>query len=204
MDHNMRTLPDYAVQTGPRRPCVAITGGIAEGKSTALKLLAECGYKTASADEAAKEVLLIPAVRQELADALSMDSDFASADLRAKLTTGKELVEAADQILHPLIWRKLCEEDAEFFEIPLLFEKNLDLAFDESWLVWCPDEIKKKRLWERYGFEPGEEFTQVQMKREEKLLLATKNFRTDVPLLTEKAELLIAATRLFGSRKLGN
>lgn len=182
---------------------MAITGGIGEGKSTALNILKELGYKTANADEIAKAVLADPLVRKALAGKCGLGEGFTAEQMRAALAGDLCAKDAVQSILHPLIWAGLQKAEAEFYEVPLLFENHLEFGFDESWLIWCPDEVKKERLKDRYGAHAGAELEHIQMPRQDKLRLATKQFRSDVPLLEEKAELQRAAQALFGIRKQG-
>ena len=45
----------------------AITGGIAEGKSTILAYVAQRGFKTASADDVGRRLFELPEINRELA-----------------------------------------------------------------------------------------------------------------------------------------
>lgn len=203
MTRDPRNFPAYADDRPLKRPCVAITGGIGEGKSTALKILEELGYRVTSADEVAKGVMADPSVREALAKNCGLECDFSPECLRRALALSQQARDFTQAILHPLIWAGMQKTEAQFYEVPLLFENFLEFGFDESWLIWCPDEVKEERLKARYGGSVGAELERVQMGRTEKMRLATKHFRSDVPLLVEKAELQRAAEAFFGNSKQG-
>lgn len=145
---------------------IGLTGGIATGKSTVAKLLRDEGLPVIDADSLAREVVApdsdgLKAVvsafgRDILCPDGSLDREklgrliFSSTDLRLKL----------EGILHPLIQERKNVERLRmeregaamaFYDVPLLFEKNLEKDFDKTVLVFAPAEVQRARLRERDG-----------------------------------------------------
>ncbi|MDR1912415.1 MAG: dephospho-CoA kinase [Helicobacteraceae bacterium] len=128
---------------------IVLTGGIATGKSSALKLLKERGFSAIDADEISRERFAerskeIEAVFGTLNRAEIGDRIFASADLRAKL----------EAILHPLIRERIFEESAKlealnrtyFIDIPLFFERQNEYPIERSLLIYAPRQTQIARL----------------------------------------------------------
>jgi dephospho-CoA kinase len=129
---------------------IAITGGIAEGKSTVLRMLEKLGFSSISADAVAKDVFWEPIVQSALRALLEIDGQVTPADL-AEAITDDETRRAVNSIMHPAIMQKLLAENATFFEVPLLLETCSHLDFDAIWLVTCGEDAQRQRLVERYG-----------------------------------------------------
>jgi dephospho-CoA kinase len=130
---------------------VAITGGIAEGKSTVLHYLQELGFETLSADVVAKEVLRDPKVWAEIVETLDIAKDIESKRLLQLISEDPKKREMLDQITHPLILKKIVNSTAQFIEIPLLFETSTQGHFDQVWVVACSEEEQKRRIINRWG-----------------------------------------------------
>jgi dephospho-CoA kinase len=146
---------------------IALTGGIATGKSTVAKFLAELGALILDADQVAREVvkpgtdcwqklrnLLGPAYFDE-------DGSLKRRKLRERIIHDNPCRSAVNAILHPCIvqemdqqWRsahRLRPEKIVIFDIPLLFEADLAHHFDTIILVYAPREIQIQRLRLRDG-----------------------------------------------------
>ncbi|MDR2034278.1 MAG: dephospho-CoA kinase [Helicobacteraceae bacterium] len=128
---------------------IVLTGGIATGKSSALKLLKERGFSAIDADEISRERFAerskeIEAVFGTLNRAEIGDHIFANPDLRAKLET----------ILHPLIRKRIFEESDKlealnrtyFIDIPLFFERQSEYPIERSLLIYAPRQTQIARL----------------------------------------------------------
>jgi dephospho-CoA kinase len=133
---------------------VAITGGIAEGKSTVLGYLNALGEATASADEMAVAVYRDEAVQKRLSDASGLPWPVERADLRAAMAASPALRRQVNAIMHPLVHERLTSSAARFIEVPLLFEACIYGMFDQVWVVTCGRAEQRKRLAERYGEGP--------------------------------------------------
>ncbi len=140
---------------------IAITGTIASGKSFILSILENKGFKTFSSDKAVKAILendneirnyltnYDPEIINEygdidkklLAKYIFEDSEF-SKEYKEKI------YEAVAKARQKYINENLGEEYI-FFEIPLLFEKNLQNQFDKIILADASQEDVEIRLKER-------------------------------------------------------
>lgn len=145
---------------------IGLTGGIASGKSTVAKILRDLGLPVIDADSLARTVVQ-PGAKGLAAIAQTFGPDFIRPDGsldRAKLgqlifsETPKRL--ELEGVLHPLIQElKQAEKlrlenagcDLAFYDIPLLFEKNLAKDFDKTILVYCSSAEQLSRLVERDG-----------------------------------------------------
>lgn len=161
---------------------VAITGGIAEGKSTVLAMLAEAGFSTTSADAVAREVFTRPDVQASLAGLLGVPGPVDRAELRAAMAAPHVRAQV-NALTHPRIRAEIEERAADFDEIPLLIEACLFGRYDEVWLVTCGLEEQQRRLIERYGEEGAQRaLDQAQLPTRAKMPFAHAIIRTNRPL----------------------
>lgn len=142
-------------------PMIAITGGIATGKSTVSDLLRQQGQVIICADGLVKEIYQ----QEETVDFVSRLSyaavkegkiDFAF--LRQLFFNDRSIQLQLENYIYshlPLAFnQKMQEQRPEhylFYDVPLLFEKSLDERVDLSICVYCPRDIQKKRLLSRDG-----------------------------------------------------
>ena len=176
---------------------IAVTGGIAEGKSTLLKLLEGMGFRCASADAAARDVFYDPAIQTELANLLGVQGEVSPAHLRTAIGADNELRREVNQVLHSRIIDLLLQEDATFFEVPLLIETCLQSKFDAVWVAKCLPETKLARLAERGIKEPGNQMFQVQFESAARLAFADSVFDTDLTI-AQTAEQLKKEVKSYG------
>ena len=144
---------------------IALTGGIATGKSTAARLFEELGAIVLDADRFAREAVQ-PSTRPwgELQDLLGPDYFQAGGELdrrklRERIIADPECRRRVNAILHPHVveamrreWQKQMlsrPEAVVLFDIPLLFEAELDRSFDSILLVYAPREVQIRRLMAR-------------------------------------------------------
>lgn len=140
----------------PVRPRTAITGGIAEGKSTVLRMLEERGHRIASADDAARAAFREDETNDALAALIGAEPPITGAELSLALTLATEsgddtLRRRVNAIMHPSVRVRMESQGAEFDEVPLLLEACLQGRYDEVWVVCCSPEEKLVRLRARYG-----------------------------------------------------
>jgi dephospho-CoA kinase len=128
---------------------IAVTGGIAEGKSTLLKLLAGMGFECSSADAAARDVFFEPSVQHDLSVLLGIKGEVSPVLLRSMIASDDALRREVNLLLHPQIMALVAEQNATFIEIPLLIETCLQSKFDAIWVANCSPETKLSRLAER-------------------------------------------------------
>lgn len=143
---------------------VGLTGGIATGKSTVAKILRDFGLPVVDADSIAREVTrpdtvgLKKLVSEFGADILSTSGELNRKYLAGLIFSSPVKRSRIEGILHPLIQEVRAKERLElerkgcelaFYDVPLLFEKNLQDEFDAVVLVYVRPEIQKQRLLER-------------------------------------------------------
>ena len=163
---------------------VALTGGIASGKSTATIMLSLFGFRFIDADKISHQI--IETQHQEIRDIFGEEFNvngavdrkalgkiiFADREKRAKL----------EALLHPLIYNEILKESKKqdrhrkpyLIDIPLFFEKgNYPIA--ESVVVYTPKSKQIERLMGRDGISKAEAIEKIesQMPIEEKRNNAT-------------------------------
>lgn len=136
---------------------IGLTGGIAAGKSEALKAFARLGAATLSSDAVVHELLESEPLRERLAERWGPEVIADGGIDRAKIG---EIVFAdpgelswLEQQIHPLVQERTAEwlfslpEDTEFavVEVPLLFEAGSDRVFDTTVAVVTGDEVRRER-----------------------------------------------------------
>ena len=159
---------------------IAITGGIAEGKSTVLRYCAAAGYKTASSDEVAREVFDFADVQVLLAELLQSSGPVDRATLRTRLALAPALRREINKIMHPRILQALREKDAQIWEVPLLIETCIHDEFDRIWVATCGPEEQLSRLVARIGNEElAQRLLSTQLPSRAKCAFADRIIRTN-------------------------
>ncbi|MEI7575462.1 MAG: dephospho-CoA kinase [Armatimonadota bacterium] len=176
---------------------IAVTGGIAEGKSTLLKLLAGMGFECVSADAAARDIFFDPSVQQDLSILLGIEGEVSPLLLRSMIASDDSLRREVNLLLHPQIMALVLQQSATFIEIPLLIETCLQSQFDAIWVAKCSTETKLSRLAERGIKEPSNQMFQVQFESEARLAFADCVFNTDLSI-AETAEQLKKEVKSYG------
>jgi dephospho-CoA kinase len=143
---------------------LGITGGIATGKSTVTRMLAELGAETSSADEVAREVLERgTAVFREVVErfgegVLKPDGSIDRAELGRLVFADEQARRDLEAITHPRIISAINESIDKFrrehagerrvlaVEIPLLYECGLEDTVDEVLVVAAEQEAQVGRL----------------------------------------------------------
>jgi dephospho-CoA kinase len=168
-------------------PFIGLTGGIGAGKSTALDALERLGAAVLSTDRVVHELYDDPEVRDAVVarfgDSVAPDgvvdraalakAAFATADDRGWL----------EGILWPRVgermtgWRDELERAspsprAAVVEVPLLFEADMDGAFDATIAVVAEEELRAERAGAR-GHQALEERSARQLSQDEKAQRAT-------------------------------
>ena len=157
----------------PPQRRIGLTGGIASGKSTVGRLLAERGLPVLDADVYAREALApgspgAAAVlerfgeRVALAGAATRALAGAAAPALDRAALGRIVFSDAaelrwlEQLVHPLVRQRFAAELERLREapvvvlmIPLLFEAGLEGLCSEVWLVDCDEDQQLQRLMDR-------------------------------------------------------
>lgn len=167
---------------------VALTGGIAAGKTTAMEILKSFGVKVFYADEIARNIVendraVIAEMKQYFKgyDIAGKDTVFDRKKLSELVFSSKERVDYINNLIHPLVKKQIeslfrdYEAEDIVVEIPLLFEAKMQNMFDASILVFAPAEERLKRCLERNKDITAEEVRKrmgFQMDEDEKKKLA--------------------------------
>ena len=151
---------------------IALTGGIATGKTTVANRFRELGAIILDADQFARKAvdpstLSYTALREFIGDqCFNRDGTLRRAQLRRRIIREPALRERVNAILHPFIMAAMQEElerqkklhsgPVFIYDIPLLFEAGSDKNFDIVILVYCTPEIQLQRLINRDKISPAE------------------------------------------------
>ncbi len=146
--------------TEGRLPFVGLTGGIAAGKSEALRALEELGAATISSDGVVHELLATDELRDLLAarfgDAVVQDGQVDRAAVAEVVFAEPEAREWLEQELWPrvderiAVWRDQLSDRpdpplAGVVEVPLLFEAGMESGFDATVAIVAADELRDER-----------------------------------------------------------
>lgn len=153
---------------------VALTGGIASGKSTVAQLFAQHGAVVIRADDLAREVVAKGgrAYDQVVAhfgnQILTADGQVDRTKLAAIVFNEPSELTALEEITHPAVQAELASRMADIdsrqiviYEVPLLIEKNLFNKFDKSIAVIADLELRAQRAQER-GLDPADFYARVE------------------------------------------
>jgi dephospho-CoA kinase len=142
---------------------VALTGGIASGKSTVSRLFERLGVPIIDADVVAREVqapgtALLERIFQRFgADLKQSDGSLNRAELRRRIFADAQLRRELELLVQPAIRARSEELSAQaigpylLYVIPLLVETNSASRFDRVLVVDCPEQVQLQRLQARDG-----------------------------------------------------
>lgn len=143
---------------------IGLTGGIASGKSTVSKILAEkYQFKIIDADKISRELTKQEDVLLMISEKIGKDVLNNNRQLNRKkmgelICKRPEIKKILEDILHPLIERSVCNkirlyqkkgEQIIIYDCPLLFETNNERHTDAVLLVTADEAVRLKRLTER-------------------------------------------------------
>lgn len=143
---------------------IGLTGGLGSGKSTVAQILRKKGIAVIDADRKAREVIEKGSEGfQEVVDAfgpqvLGPDQEINRSELARLVFQSAALKEKLESIIHPKIQEAVRSERSylqdqglqiAFYDVPLLFEKNLQKQFDAVLVVFAPKELQIQRVRER-------------------------------------------------------
>ena len=138
---------------------IAITGGIATGKSTIGQLIKDQGYAFISADEQIKEIYkqksILELIKEESPEIIEANNiDFKK--LRRLYFDNPEFAKKLNSIIYPTLEKRVFDfanthskDTPIFYEIPLLFEKKLQDQVDDIILVYASEDIQRQRIQSR-------------------------------------------------------
>lgn len=167
---------------------VGLTGNIASGKSIVQSYLEKKGIPIIDADWICHRLMDGNEEVIEKVKALFPDSDIFLEDGRLGrhkigliVFANPEKMEALENILHPLVEKKINEffeenahEEIVVASVPLLFEGNMQNMFDHTILVCADKKLRLQRLMNRNGYslEHALERINAQVSQEEKRYMA--------------------------------
>ena len=174
---------------------IALTGGIATGKSYVVGKLREAGVPIIDADVLAREVVApgtqgLAAVRRRFGpDAVRRDGTMDRVRIAQIVFKDKRARLDLEAIIHPLVQKAIDDFFATLpkrtpfaiADIPLLFETGREKQFDKIVVVACPREMQLQRLMERNKMskEDAERRLSAQLPIDEKVKKASLVIRTD-------------------------
>lgn len=150
---------------------VAITGGIACGKSSVSRFFKELGAYVVSADEIVHQLLSIDSdLGQKVITLLGSDivvnGRIDRSLVAKKVFNDTSLLKSLEHLLHPAVREEmdkryqevLRSSDYSLFvaEIPLLFETGGHVLYDYTVVVTAPKELSQRRFTEATGYLPEE------------------------------------------------
>ena len=136
---------------------IGLTGGIAAGKSEALKAFERLGAATLSSDAVVHELLEGEVLRERLAERwgpeVIADGGVDRAKIGEIVFADPEELSWLEQQIHPLVQARTAEwllslpEDTEVavVEVPLLFEVGGGRPFDTTVSIVTSDEVRRER-----------------------------------------------------------
>lgn len=144
---------------------VGLTGCMGCGKSTVAQILKEkYSAVVISADEVSHNVMLLsPVVHRKIRERWGLDpQDMSFEDYRkaiaSKVFGAPDELQFLEQLMHPLIRDEVQKQKQNlsvqgvglaFYDVPLLFEKNMQEQFDVIVGVFASPATQKKRIQER-------------------------------------------------------
>ena len=179
-----------------QRPIIALTGGIASGKSAASQYFIGQGVPLIDADKLVKEIYQQESTMEFLKN---LDPQFLTNDkinfklLRESLFNNLNLKNIIEEYIYNklpnqfnLNYEKLDFSTFDFliYDIPLLYEKGISSLFDMNILVYAPREIQKARLMQRDNIS-------------EQLANKILDQQMDIEVKKEKASFIIENTASF-------
>lgn len=180
-------------------PVIALTGGIACGKSTVAAMLRELGAFIVDADEISRSLTApggraLGELRAHFGDGIfAPDGTLDRAALGKLVFSDEEKRRELNAILHPLIRQEMQHQaqqgmesgaKAVVLDVPLLFEANMQDMADIVACVHAPEEIQIRRMFSRNGYTREEAVSRIrsQMPVMEKLRLSDLGIDTNVSL----------------------
>lgn len=183
---------------------IAITGSIASGKSTLLRLIQKLGYPTLSCDEIVHKLYSQKEVQREI---ISLGGEelynkkthtINRSELLKKILKEPDFKKRLEDFLHPLVWKEIeaffktteaKNFKISFVEVPLLYEVEWENKFDEVWVIFATPETQKKRIKEKPYSHLFLELLKTQLPLELKIRRANRVFSSEKSLQELEEEL---------------
>ena len=185
---------------------LGLTGGIASGKTTVSKKIKELGGYIIDADKISKEVSnsqeVLKKVEENFGVEVIENGSLNRKKLREIIFNNREKRKMLNNIMHPIIVKKMKEEIEEHKEeklivldIPLLYETKLEYLCDKVLVVWVDEKTQIERIKKRdnSSTELAKRILSSQMPLLEKLKKADYNIENNetIEKLEKKVEKFI-------------
>lgn len=150
---------------------VGLTGGIASGKSTVSKMLRELGAEVIDADQVYHDLIapqdgtpspLAQQIGDRFKGALLPTGEVDRASLGKRVFGNPEALSQLGEITHPAVAMEVAKRVAALaeqgvpqviYDVPLLYERNLQQGLHRVVVVWVPRELQLARLMARDGID---------------------------------------------------
>lgn len=184
---------------------IALTGGIACGKSTVSAMLSALGAYVIDADEISRSLTApggeaLPAIREAFGiEVFLPDGTLDRAALSRLVFADRRAVERLNAIIHPIVKLEMHRQQNEcrnqgvrivILDVPLLFEADMQHMGDLVACVTAPEEVQIARMASRNGYSREEALSRIrsQMPTAEKARRSDIVIDTDKPLSALQAE----------------
>jgi dephospho-CoA kinase len=143
---------------------IGLTGGIGTGKSIVASFLREFGYPVVDADQIAhksfeKNSEVYSEIIKVFGDKILKPDQSIDRKLLGQIVfSNKKDLQKLENIVHPFV-QKIANQERRslestghklaFYDVPLLFEKELQSKFDKTLLVYAPIQTQKARVLKR-------------------------------------------------------
>ncbi len=163
---------------------IALTGGIATGKSSAVSLLRLNGLRVIDADEISHKILDNSSewVKESFGDEFIDGQKVNRAKLGSLIFKDSDAKKKLEEFLHPKIRDEIASQSetqdrfkfAYLIDIPLFFETS-SYPIKDSVVIYTPKELQLERFMKRNGYSKEESLRRIesQMDIEEKKTRAT-------------------------------
>jgi dephospho-CoA kinase len=143
---------------------VGLTGSVGTGKSTVAEILRREGYTVFDADNIAHQVLSLGEkaytciVQNFGLEILKPDQSIDRKKLAQKVFNDSQKLLLLESFIHPEVKNRVAEEKQKlrdqntaiaFYDVPLLFEKQMQADFDYIIVVSCDVKLQRQRLQNR-------------------------------------------------------
>lgn len=187
-------------------PIIAVTGGIAAGKSTVVREFAALGATVVDADQLSRDAVApgspgLARIRERFGDGvIAGDGSLDRAALGRAIFHDDEARKALNGIVHPEVQRLSAERFAEalradpdavvIYDIPLLAESGRTDEFDAVVVVFAPEEVRLRRLIDLRGMSESDARARIraQATDAERAAIATWTIDTSGDLSTTVAQ----------------
>jgi len=160
---------------------IAVVGGIGSGKSEVMKIVAQMGVATLSADEINSRLLSTPDYISKVArrfPSAVQNGEIVRKTLADLIFKDENARRALNSLAHPLILDAIKSDERSplVVEVPLLFESGAEKSFDKIVFVETPLESRIARLKSSRGMTEEEVLARIRAQVDEKRYFEIADF----------------------------